>query len=358
MAPASEPLRELIEPLFQPAVDARPDGAMGAEFEVIPIRSRTRRRVPIHATHEGPGTADVARDAARLGGWKEEIDDYGAPRWNMPDGGRLSYEPGGQFEIVSPVFSSVADLSLHLRDTLRVLRASAASADIQLLALGIDPYNTSDEVALELHAPRYDLMTAYFDAIGESGVRMMRQTASVHVSVELGPDVMQRWKLLNSLAPYLTAMFANSSSYGGRPTGYASYRTHQWQTLDPTRTGLPFDAVDPVGAYTRFARDAGRILSDDSAHITTLFPEIRPRGYFEIRSLDSMEPDRIDAALQFISSIVHNADTTTAALRIIGSPDSSLLSRAALNGRSDPLLNTRIDQLERLVAEASGVDLR
>ncbi|MEO7040897.1 MAG: glutamate-cysteine ligase family protein [Gemmatimonadaceae bacterium] len=358
MATATETLHGLIEQLFQPGANPRPDGSMGAEFEVIPIRNRSLRRVPIHATQEGPGTADIARDAARLQGWEEETDDYGAPRWNMPDGGRLCYEPGGQFEIISPVFASASDLSIHLRNSLRVLRASAASADVQLLALGIDPYNTIDTVALELHAPRYDVMTAYFNGIGESGVRMMRQTASVHVSVELGPNVMQRWELLNSLAPYLIAMFANSDRYGARSTGYASYRAHQWQTLDPGRTGLPFDAVDPVGAYARFARHAGRILSEDSAHLTTLFPEIRPRGYFEIRSLDSMEPDRIDAALQFISRIVHDPDTASAALRIIGPPDSSLLSHAALNGRSDPLLKPRIDLLERLVAEASRIDPR
>lgn len=358
MTSSSETLRGLVERLFQPAATQRPDGAMGAELEVIPIRNRSLRRVPIHANQEGPGTADIARDAARREGWQEDVDDYGAPRWNMPAGGRLCYEPGGQFEIISPIFASAAGLSIHLRDTIRVLRASAESADVQLLTLGIDPYNTIDTVALELHAPRYDVMAAYFNGIGESGTRMMRQTASVHVSVELGAHVMQRWALLNSLAPYLIAIFANSSRYGGRPTGYASYRAHQWQTLDPTRTGLPFDAVDPVGAYTRFARNAGRILSEDGPHLTTLFPEIRPRGYFEIRSLDSMEPDRIEEALHFISTVVHTADTAAAAASIVGPPDSSLLSRAALNGKSDPLLGTRIGQLEQLIAEASGIDLR
>jgi len=356
MATPRENLPSLVEQLFQPAANQRPDGAMGAELEVIPIRTRSRKRVPISPTREGPGSADIARDAARVEGWQEEADDYGAPTWTMPDGGRLCYEPGGQFEIVTPVFTSAVDLSNHLRNVLRVLRASAASADVQLLAFGIDPYNTIDAVALELHAPRYDAMTEYFNAIGDAGVRMMRQTASLHVSVELGPHVMQRWELLNSLAPYLIAMFANSDSYGNSPTGYASYRAHQWQTLDPTRTGLPFDPADPVAAYTRFARNAGRILTDDSSHLTTLFPEVRPRGYFEIRSLDAMEPDRFEYALQFISALVHDGDTAAAASRIIGPPNESLLACAALEGRSDLLLNARIEQLERLATEASGMN--
>jgi len=355
MATPRDTLATLVERLFQPTAAQRRDGAMGAELEVIPIRTRSLQRVPINATQGGPGSADIAREAARVERWQEETDDYGAPSWNMPDGGRLSYEPGGQFEIASPVCSSAADLSDHLRSVLRVLRTSAASADVQLLAIGIDPYNAIDAVALELHAPRYDAMTEYFNAIGEPGVRMMRQTASLHVSVEVGHNVMQRWGLLNALAPYLIAMFANSSRYGGGPTGYASYRAHQWQTLDRTRTGLPFDSADPIGAYTQFARNAGRILTEDADHLTTLFPEIRPRGYFEIRSLDAMEPDRIAHALQFISTLIHDPDTAAASLRIIGTPDSSLLARAALNGRSDPLLKPRIDQLEQLVTEASGI---
>ncbi|MEO7102795.1 MAG: glutamate-cysteine ligase family protein [Gemmatimonadaceae bacterium] len=323
---------------------------------MIPIRNQTRRRVPINVTPDGPGSADVVREAARMEGWQEDIDDYGAPSWNMPDGGRVCYEPGGQLEIVSPVFPSAVELSTHLRGVLRILRASAASADMHLLALGIDPYNKIESVALELHAPRYDAMTEYFNGIGESGVRMMRQTASLHVSVELGPDVMKRWELLNSLAPYLVAMFANSSRYADKPAGYASYRAHLWQTLDPTRTGLPFDAADPIGAYSRFARNAGRILTEDIAHLTTLFPEIRPRGYFEIRSLDAMEPDRFEQALQFISTLVHDADTAAAAMQIIGPPDASLLVRAALNGRADSLLNARITRLEQLATEASGMN--
>jgi glutamate--cysteine ligase len=182
---------------------------------------------------------------------------------------------------------------------------------------------------------------------------MMRQTASLHVSVELGPSVMDRWALLNSLAPYLTASYANSSIYAGATTGYASYRSRLWQTLDNTRTGLPFDQVDPIGAYARFASRAGRILDDDRAHLTTLFPEIRPRGYFEIRSLDSMEPDRIEAALMFISGLIHDPGAAASAQQVLGAPDAALLGRAAEYGRSDPFINARLESLEKIAAESS-----
>lgn len=349
----SEALRALVESQFQAPTAARPDASMGAELELIPIRDGSLRRVSIEATADGAGSADVARDAARIHGWKETTGEYGAPSWVMPNGGRLAYEPGGQFEIISPVFESAGALAAFLRDAVAALRQSGRSAGVQLLAIGIDPYNAVESVPLELHAPRYDAMTTYFESIGQSGVRMMRQTASLHVSVELGPSVMDRWALLNSLAPYLTASYANSRIYAGGATGYASYRSRLWQTLDNTRTGLPFDQVDPIGAYTRFASRAGRILDDDRAHLTTLFPEVRPRGYFEIRSLDSMEPDRIEAALLFISGLIHDPGAATAAAQLLGPPDAALLGRAAEYGRSDSFINARLEALEKIVAESS-----
>jgi glutamate--cysteine ligase len=345
-------LRPLIEQLFRKQ-GAHPDGTIGAELELIPVRRASRQRVGIEATEAGPGTADVVRDAAREHGWSETRDTYGAPSWDMGNGGRISFEPGGQLEIISPVFDSHAPLAAFLRTTVLQLRKSADRAGVALLALGVDPYNEIESVALQLHAPRYDRMTRYFESRDPSGIRMMRQTASMHVSVELGPRIMDRWRLLNALAPYLTAAFANSSEYAGHRTGYASYRARLWQTLDPGRTGLPYSATDPVGTYARFAANAGRILDDDREHLTTLFPEVRPRGYFEIRSLDAMEPDRIAAALRFLWIIVHDEHAANSALTLLGDPEPGLLARAAQAGRSDRLLRERLAQLQQIVSESA-----
>lgn len=344
-------MRSLVEALFRPAREPHPDGSMGAELELIPTRSKSRRRVLIESGSDGKGSADIIRAASVGHDWREEVDGYGAPSWMMPDGGRISYEPGGQIEISSPVLPSASDLATFLQDAVLRLRESARKADVELISSGVDPYNSLDAVPLELHAPRYEAMTRYFDSIGASGARMMRQTASLQVSVELGERPFERWALLNALAPYLIAEFANSPTYERTPTGYVSYRAHLWQTLDRTRTGLPFDAGDPVGAYAHFAESAGRILDDDAAHLTTLFPEIRPRGYFEIRSMDSMEPDRIGEALQFISRIVHDDDVAAEARQLVGDPDASLLSRAAGAGRDDTVIDSPLKVLEILAED-------
>lgn len=353
------PLSALVAALFRPSDPPRPSGAIGAELELIPIHSASRRRALPVADARGPGTVDVVRLAAGQAGWTESSDAYGAPSWrtgNSAMGGRISYEPGGQLEISSPVFDSADALIAFLTNTVGALRAAAREHGIELLAVGVDPFNSIDDVPLVLHAPRYDRMTAHFERMGPSGIRMMRQTASLQVNVELGPRPLERWRLLNALAPYLTAAFATSRVYVGETTDYASYRAWLWQTLDGSRTGVPYDADDPIGAYTQFAAAATRILDDDAAHLTTLFPEVRPRGYFELRSLDAMELDDAARAIRLIHALVTDEERARAALEMVGDPDAALLATAARDGLRNATLRSRVDALLALTAEAEPGD--
>lgn len=350
-------LTALVEPLFRPAAAPRARGAIGAELELIPVHVATHRRALPTAGARGHGTVELIRLAAGRHGWHEAIDTYGAPSWDIGTGvnrGRITYEPGGQIEISSPVFEAPDALIAFLAEIVVQLREAARSHGIELLALGVDPFNPIDDVPLVLLAPRYERMTAHFERVGPSGIRMMRQTASLQLNVELGPTPLERWRLLNALAPYLTAAFATSHAYAGETTPYASYRAHLWQTLDPSRTGLPYDAADPVGAYTRFATTASRILHDDAAHLTTLFPEVRPRGYYELRSLDAMEPDAAARVIRLVHTLVTDDDRARAALDIVGEPDPTLLATAAHDGMHDATIRERVDALFTVLSPDGG----
>lgn len=227
---------------------------------------------------------------------------------------------------------------------------------ISLEAIGVDPYNDIDDVALQLHRPRYERMTRYFDSIGPSGARMMRQTASLQVNVETGPNPYKRWGFLNSLTPYVTAIFANSPAYAGRVNGERSRRAQLWRALDPTRTGLPVDTDDPAGAYLRFALDAGAMMygggppypsfaewlgsgepeaEDWQLHLSTLFPEVRPRRYFELRSADAIPPEQLAAPIAFIAGLTYDGRANDAASDILVAPDAALLETAGRAGLTD-----------------------
>ena len=180
------------------------------------------------------------------------------------------------------------------------LRAAAAGEGIDLLAVGIDPLNTAERAPLLIHAKRYERMAEYLGRLGPSGARMMRQTAAFQVSVDFDDEPWLRWRVLNAAAPYVVAIFANSPIYAGEPTGHQSARADVWRNLDPARTGIPFDERAPLQAYLDFALTAPAILlptldgehrpfgewltranptaEEWQDHLSTLFPEVRPRG--------------------------------------------------------------------------------
>src|SRR5262249_30672003 len=232
-------------------------------------------------------------------GWTEERTAKGATCFAVRAGGTVTFEPGGQIEYASPPGRSASGLIDRLRGVVLPLRAAAAAEGISLLTVGIDPMNPVEQVPLLLSCDRYVRMAEHFARIGVSGARMMRQTAAFQLSLDFDDERRLRWRLLNAVAPFVTAIFANSALYEGRYVRHRSFRAHCWRTLDPQRTGLPYDERRPVEAYLDFALGAPAILyptvdgtclpfSDWLAranptaaeweyHLTTLFPEVLPR---------------------------------------------------------------------------------
>jgi glutamate--cysteine ligase len=202
----------------------------------------------------------------------------------------------------------------------------------------------------------------------------MRQTASIQVCVDGGERPALTWRVLNALAPYVVAMFANSSRYEGRDTGHRSYRRHIWGTLDPQRTGLLGLADDPVDEYLEFALDAPAFLlpdvdgaaapfrrwlecgevtaSDWCTHLSTLFPEVRPRRYFELRSADVVAPEWYAAPLVFVAGLVYHPPALETTADLIGAPDRDLLIRSGEIGLGDPRLREITPRLCDLALEA------
>jgi glutamate--cysteine ligase len=75
---------------------------------------------------------------------------------------------------------------------------------------------------------------------------------------------------------------------------------------------------------------AGDRAHDDAAwqtHLTTLFPEVRPRGHFEVRSCDAIDPKYYAAPLVFLTGLAYDASSAAEAAVLAG--DSRALLRAA-----------------------------
>jgi glutamate--cysteine ligase len=332
---------------------------IGAEVELIPVESSTGRRCPIEG-HASVATLPFLRRFGVRQGWRETRTPKGTPCFELPDGGTLTFEPGGQLEYSSPPSRTPSALLAALRAVVLPLRAAAAGEGIDLLAVGVDPFNDSACAPLLLHTHRYSRMAEYLARRGPAGAIMMRQTAAFQVSLDLDDEPGLRWRVLNAAAPYVTAIFANSPVYNGSPTGYRSTRAQVWRTLDPARTGLPWDATAPIEAYLQFALAAPAILlplvggehppfgewlaraqptvHEWHDHLTTLFPDVRPRGHFELRSADAIAPRWYAAPLALAAGITYDPGALRAAADVLGLPDLGLLERAGRLGLQDPAI--------------------
>jgi glutamate--cysteine ligase len=151
------------------------------------------------------------------------------------------------------------------------------------------------------------------------------------------------------MAPLLLAMFANSPISDGDLNGWTSFRGHVWSDTDDARSGLlpfVFDSASvferyvdyaldvpmylivregwiDMTAYTfrRFLREGWRghraTLSDWQMHLTTLFPEVRLKGYIELRSCDSVDPELALALPALAKGIFHDTTALDAAWDLV-----------------------------------------
>jgi len=251
----------------------------------------------------------------------------------FPGSSVVTVEPGGAVELSGPpCIDAVAAISAMSSDR-AVLRESFAKAGFGLVLVGADPLRPAARVN---PGARYQAMEEFFRAsqTGAAGAAMMTSTASIQVNVEAGPSAgwADRVRLTHALGPMMIAIAANSPMLGGRFTGWRSTRQRVWSQLDSARCGpiLGESGDDPANDWARYALRApvmlvhdpeptpvtqwvpfadwadGRVLLgerrptilDLNYHLTTLFPPVRPRGFLEVRYLDSV-PDPIWPALVF-----------------------------------------------------------
>lgn len=347
--------------------------AVGVEVEAIPIHAKTGDRIPLEG--RTVSTLQIVRALAARRGWRERRSAKGTPYFSLP-AGTLSFEPGGQVELSADPVGSLTGLTGEVEKIFVELEAAAASHGAQLLGVGIDPVATIDQVPLQLDAERYVRMAAYLETVSSYGARMMRQTASIQVSLDPGPDPSSRWTLLNNLVPFVLAIFANSPRYGGVLTAHQSYRAHCWRVLDPARTGIrggragedmvesylafALGAPDlmrrnPAGAYQPFAAWAEQgqwNVEQWETHLSTLFPEVRPRGHFEVRSADALPREWTAVPAAFLCGLAYD-DLAAAEAVELAHDSAELLVDAGRRGLQHPRIRTVAADLARLSLEGA-----
>ena len=236
---------------------------------------------------------------------------------------------------------------------MRELSAVGAELGIAFLGLGMQPVSTLDEIEW-VPKQRYAIMRDYMPRVGTLGHRMMKQTATVQANIDYADerDAMRKLRVGMATAPLVNAIFANSCISEGRLNGQMSYRGYVWTDTDRARCGLlPFAFRDGAsfGDYVEWALDVPALLraprgevphgvdgrcpsagssstgiggeratlDDWRLHLTTLFPEVRLKGYIELRSADSQTPDRVLAVPALVKGVFYEQDCLEAAFDLV-----------------------------------------
>ena len=170
---------------------------------------------------------------------------------------------------------------------------------------------------------------------------MSRYSCTVQPNIDVSGDA--DWhdavNLAQVLTPFARFLFANSRYFLGRPSAFYSERQNIWEHMDSTRTGIPPGvpfAKDIASAYAAWALDArvfliaglpaeeqplygeltfrqwlengyrGRKphLSEWATHLGTLFPDLRLRGFLEIRMVDAQPFEHTLAPVAFWSKVL------------------------------------------------------
>jgi glutamate--cysteine ligase len=324
---------------------------IGTEHEKIPFRPETFAPVPYDGSN---GICALLQDLTHLTGWEKIFEGDRLIGLSGPDGGAISLEPGGQFELSGAPLITLHETASETEQHLKAVKAIGERLDIRFLDLGHSPLWSLDETPI-MPKGRYSIMSRYMPKVGTLGRDMMFRTATVQANFDFTSeaDMVRKLRVSLALQPLATALFAHSPFMNGKPSGFLSRRGAIWLDTDNQRTGsMPFAFEDGMGfeRYVDYALDvpmyflkrastyhdvAGAsfrdflngalpsfekepaMRSDWANHLSTLFPDVRLKNYLEMRGADMGPSSHIKALPAFWTGLLYHSPSLNAAFDII-----------------------------------------
>lgn len=333
-----ESIDQLVEE-FHTSAKPRERWTVGTEYEKLAVDPRTGRAVPFSGAR---GIERLLQELAERFAWQPQ-EENGRTIALRRGNASITLEPGGQFELSGEPYRTLHETREELATHVRELSGIGRELGIAFLGLGMHPVSSLHEIEW-VPKPRYAIMRQYMLRVGSMGHRMMKQTATVQANIDYADerDAMRKLHVGMAISPVVNAIFANSCISDGDVNGQLSFRGHVWTDTDRARCGLlPFafrrdasfaDYVSwalevplyfvlrngryrtevtgvPFRRFLQTGLDGEPARLDDwRLHLTTLFPEVRLKGYLELRSADSQPPARVLAVPALVKGIFHEPD--------------------------------------------------
>ena len=340
--------RRALKEYFLSGCKSESDLQIGVEWEKIGVFRDTGKAIPYH---DPRGVKTILELLCRRFGWTPVYSQVHEPIALKKGSSSITLEPGGQIELSGKKALCLHENADELYEHLAQIREVSEPLDIAWLGIGAQPFSHHEEIEW-VPKERYGIMRKSLEGHGALTYAMMKETASVQISLDYTSeaDAVEKFRLAMALAPILTALFANSPLERGERSPYLSRRAHIWTQTDPARTGVLWDVFEPsfdFEAYTnhalqvpalfiqrngewlalprmsfeKFIKNGWNGLSaepeDWDLHLTSLFTEARLKKYIEIRSVDCQTTALGLAAVAFIKGIFYDAAAREAAWNLL-----------------------------------------
>ncbi len=320
------------------------DLAVGVEWEKIGIYSQTGQAI----SYLGPrGVKAIFEGLVSKFGW--QIADLSAnePIALKKGGTFITLEPGGQIELSGAKAKTIAENAAELFSHLAEIKKISQPLGIVWLGLGAQPFSVASEIDW-VPKDRYRIMRQRLSQKGSQTYSMMKETASVQISIDYTSekDAIQKLRLAMALSPFLTGLFANSPLERGRVSNFLSRRAEIWRHTAPERSGILWQIFQPDFSFQDYVdyalkvpllfiqRESRWIQTDEISfkqflesgwknyeaepadwelHLSSIFTEARLKNYLEIRGIDCQTPALGLSAVAFIKGIFYNENAKKSA---------------------------------------------
>lgn len=251
----------------------------------------------------------------------------------------ISLEPAAQLEVSAGPAHTVKALydAVHAVDEwIETALPAAGLAGAHLAAIGFDPAVSAPEELTLIPKERYADMDAYLSRRGRYARDMMRCTASTQVSLdyESEEDCQRIYRMATYLGPLFAFLFDNSPVFRGEQ-GRGMARSRIWRHVDVDRCGIVPGSLEGLSFedYVLWVSSVKPILFTDAAHTTTstgnlytrdimserplekselqhllsmVFPNVRLKGFVELREMDSLSPRLAAACTSFTGALLYD----------------------------------------------------
>ena len=330
--------KELLVESFFKSVKPKKDWRIGTEHEKFGFKKKSLEPINFSDIQKIFSTLSLAYEWEKIYEGSKII----ALKKNQAS---ITLEPGGQVELsgapMRTLFETCSEVNQHQNELDEVCK----EMEIDFLGMGLLPKWKRDKIKL-MPKKRYNIMRDYMPKVGSKGLDMMFRTATVQANFDFSSenDMKNKMRVSQSLQPVIIALYANSPFIDGNLTDYMSYRSLIWTKTDKKRCGILKFIYDEHFSFETYVdylldvpmyfiirdkkyikmtdytfreflngktKDSLKIeptFDDWKVHITTVFPEVRLKGFIELRGADGGPWARVCALPAFWTGILYDQE--------------------------------------------------